>query len=525
MIMQADELIARLIEGALGAHPAPHPQAADSLDFSDPSCAAAAPLAPSEDVAQIDPALIETCTKLPQNDTGNGQRLLTYFGSDLLHVRDIGWHAWDGRRWQREGGEEVAILHAQRTAPRIALEADHIGATLPEKRVIDAADAAEWQLIALEKSRAEWTDLDKVRAADLQRMIDARNAARVAIGKRQTARHKFAVSSGNAARIRAMLDQARPHCSAAPNELDADPLAFNVENGTLYFVRVEDEESDPDAPCYRWHVKLRPHDRAALVSRLAPVSYDPAAQCPTFMASLERFQPNENVRRFLQCYHGYALTGLTGEQCLAFYYGNGSNWKSTFLEIISRVMGDYATSLNFESLTGENPRSGSQASPDIARLPGRRLVRASEPERGVHFKEGLIKSLTSGEPLLTRHNFKDFFEFRPVFKLALSGNHKPQIGGVDHGIWRRIRFVLWPVRIEDAERRDMDEVIDGALRYLVQGLETPQEVIDATETYREETDPVGSFIADCATEHQVPEGVDREKPLVDVPSDSTSSAV
>src|SRR5262249_15828908 len=158
-------------------------------------------------------------------------------------------------------------------------------------------------------------------------------------------------------------------------------------------------------------------------------------------------QPNENVRRFLQCYHGYALTGLTGEQCLAFYYGTGSNWKSTFIEIVARVMGDYATVLNFESLTGDHSASGSQASPDIARLPGRRLVRGAEREGGVHVKEALIKSLTGGEPRLTRHNFGNFFEFRPVFKLVLSGNQKPEIGGVDHGIWRRIRFVLWPVTI------------------------------------------------------------------------------
>lgn len=117
-----------------------------------------------------------------------------------------------------------------------------------------------------------------------------------------------------------------------------------------------------------------------------------------------------------------------------------------------------------------------------------------------------------GEPMLTRHNFGAFFEFRPDFKMVLSGNHKPEIGGVDHGIWRRMRFVLWPVKIDDDKKRQMDEVlaelwaersgilnwlIEGALDYLNGGLRTPQEVIDATAAYREEMDPVGSFLADC----------------------------
>jgi len=138
--------------------------------------------------------------------------------------------------------------------------------------------------------------------------------------------------------------------------------------------------------------------------------------------------------------------------------------------------------------------------------------RASEPERGVQFKEALIKSLTGGEPMLVRSLNKEFFEFRPHFKMVLSGNHKPEIGGVDHGIWRRMKFVLWPVTIPDGEKRQMDDVleelwaersgilnwlIEGCLDYLNDGLRTPQEIVDSTASYREEMDPVGAFVGAC----------------------------
>jgi putative DNA primase/helicase len=130
----------------------------------------------------------------------------------------------------------------------------------------------------------------------------------------------------------------------------------------------------------------------------------------------------------------------------------------------------------------------------------------------VQFKEALIKSLTGGEPMLVRSLNKEFFEFLPTFKLVLSGNHKPEIGGVDHGIWRRVKFVPWPVTIADNERRPMDEVmseiwpersgilnwlIAGALDYLNAGLRTPPEVVAATAEYRDEMDPVGTFVGAC----------------------------
>lgn len=471
-----------------------------------------------DDADQLPRETIERCSLEPQNDTGNGQRLLAWFGDDILSVRDVGWHAWDGKRWTREGGQQTAILMAQKVAERIVLEADVMAATPNEQRLLDAASDARDTLAAMEKEGEPKDGGDKQRRQMLIGLIKRGDEVRDAINGRKVARRKYSVSSGNAGKIRGMIDQAEPHRSVEIGHLDADKMAFNVQNGTLYFVC--DEVPDPDASDHagamikRWRVELRPHAREDRITKIAPVDYDKAARCPRFMEAVQKFQPIESVRSFLQRYHGYGLTGLTGEQCLVFNYGTGSNWKSTFTEVVARIMGDYCATIAFESLAGDTQKSGSQASPDIARLPGARLVRASEPERGVQFKEALIKSLTGGEPMLTRHNFKDFFEFRPDFKLTLSGNHKPEIGGVDHGIWRRIRFVPWPVTIPDSQKRPMDEVLAelwaersgilnwllaGCLDYLNHGLRTPQEVIDATAAYREEMDPVGSFLNDCVT--------------------------
>jgi putative DNA primase/helicase len=116
--------------------------------------------------------------------------------------------------------------------------------------------------------------------------------------------------------------------------------------------------------------------------------------------------------------------------------------------------------------------------------------------------------------MLVRHLNKGFFEFKPAFKLVLSGNHKPEIGGVDHGIWRRMRLVPWDVTIADGERKPIEEVlaefwderagilnwlIEGALVYLAEGLKVPHAIADATAEYREEMDPIEGFISACVT--------------------------
>lgn len=460
-------------------------------------------------------ATLIRCSEEPQNDTGNGQRLLHHFGDDLLFVRNMGWHAWAGTHWEREGGNEIVIRRAQATAALISREADVMAASSEEQRLIDAAATAQRSLAQIDAECG--ADARKMqRWKMLRNIVDAGAAAAAGLKGRQSNRRKYSVSSGNAGKIMGMLDQASVHRTLTMEELDTDELAFNVKNGTIRFRCVE--EPDPDASDHskcmlkRWCAELTPHSRGDNITKIAPVEYDPQATCPTFEAAMRKFLPIEPVRNFVQRFHGYALTGLIGEQCFVFSYGTGANWKSTFVEVVAGVMGPYCATINFESISGDQQRTGSQASPDLARLPGARLVRASEPERGVHFKESLIKSLTGGEPMLVRSLNKEFFEFRPTFKLVLSGNHKPEIGGVDHGIWRRVKFVPWPVTIADHERRPMDEVlaeiwpersgilnwlIVGALDYLNAGLRTPPEVIEATTEYRDEMDPVGTFLGQC----------------------------
>lgn len=401
---------------------------------------------------------------LPANDTGNAQRLIRRFGDEFRFVREVGPYVWCGTHWDGVGGREHAMRLAQRTAEAVNGEARALMAAGPR----DGEGGEDFQ-------------------------------------KRVRRHFGWAVTSGNAGRIAAMIDQAGPHCTHPPEDFDADPMRLNVGNGTLVF-----SKEIEDGGGVKGVVRLEPHRRDALHSKVCDVMFDPDATAPVFERFLARVVPDVATHLFLQTWFGYCLTGLVTEQKLVFFYGAGANGKSTLVDLFARMLSGYSTSLRFESLAGDGQRRGDAATPDLARLPGVRMVRAAEPEQGARFKEAEVKAITGGEPMLVRHLQKGFFELRPCFKLVLSGNHKPDIRGLDEGIWRR--FLLVPFnQVIPAEERDprlpdklwaeragiLNWALDGLRIYLERGLQAPDEVRAATAGYREESDPIGAFLRDC----------------------------
>lgn len=446
------------------------------------------------------------CGGYPLNDIGNGQRFKTYFGANVLSVPRVGWFTWAGFRWEKDEDKLAIRTLAQQVSSLMLKEVEFLVLEPWEKDRLDALPSARAEAELLQ-AKAERTAEDEEKLQALWAKVRRGEEIKKLVGKRRSEYRTFAKSTGNSAKIDAMMKEAEPGLSHPFDALDADDLAVNTESGTLRFACDRSVIDDGGSPVAE--LRLDPHDRADLLTKCMPVIYDPAATAPKFEAFLSRIQPDAEMRRFLQRTFGLAMTGRV-EQRIWFFFGHGANGKSVLVDLMARMLGDYAATAKIESLTGQSKRGGADATPDLIPLMGARMVRASEPEQGERLKEGTIKELTGGEPILVRALHSDFVEVKPDFKLIISGNHKPEIRGTDDGIWRRVLLIPFDVQIPESERDPdlgkklfleapgiLNWMIEGLLDYLERGLQIPKQVQDATKEYREESDPVGVFLDAC----------------------------
>lgn len=294
----------------------------------------------------------------------------------------------------------------------------------------------------------------------------------------------------------------RPFVAVKPDQLDSTPHYFNVENGTIDLRTGE----------------IHAHRQEDHITKLAPVSYDPKAVCPTWRRFIsEVFRGDDKVASYVQRVAGYSMTGSVTEHILAFLYGVGSNGKSTFAEMLLYVFGDYGMKAPADLLLA---RKNDAHPTERADLHGKRLVFAVEADAGRAFAESLLKEMTGGDTIRARRMRENFWEFQPSHTIWLAANHKPVVRGTDDGLWRRMKLVpfeqQWDTdgtkpNLPKADKQLLQKLkaeSSGILTWLVEGLRdwrqngigTPEAVVAATNEYREDSDLIGQFIDEkCMT--------------------------
>jgi putative DNA primase/helicase len=254
--------------------------------------------------------------------------------------------------------------------------------------------------------------------------------------------------------------------------------------------------------------KSKPHDPNDFITKITGVSPDFEMATPLWNAFLKKITAdNEELEAYLQRMTGYELTGITREHALFFAYGTGANGKSTFKNAITACLGDYHQTAPIETFTASNQ---DRHPTELARLRGARLVTAMETEEGRRWAESRIKQLTGDDPVAARFMRQDFFEYRPQFKLDISGNHKPSLRSVDEAIRRRFNLIPFTVTIPEEERDQelgiklsaelpgiLAWAIQGCLMWQAEGLNPPRAVTEATEAYLLAEDAIAAWIEEC----------------------------
>jgi putative DNA primase/helicase len=218
---------------------------------------------------------------------------------------------------------------------------------------------------------------------------------------------------------------------------------------------------------------------------------------------LDRIFEDKEIPKFLQRIFGYSLTGSTQEHSLFFCFGTGRNGKSVLTSTIAAILGDYAREAALETFT----ESRESHPTGLAGLVGTRLALVRETEKGSYWAESKLKACTGGDRLTARLMRQDFFDFSPQFKLLVTGNQKPRLRSVDEAIRRRMNIIPFTVTIppEECDPKLFEKLksewggilkwmVDGCLEWQRNGLQAPESVRVATETYLCDEDKVGRWI-------------------------------
>ncbi|WP_067930631.1 DNA primase family protein [Alicyclobacillus kakegawensis] len=373
---------------------------------------------------------------------------LRLHGEEVRYCHDTHtWLVWDGNRWVRDETEVVCQL-AMDTVKTLHNIADH------------------WEA----KSGIDQLTRDQVK--------------------------KWAIR----AETRRMLEEALKLCRVNPRiamreyDFDRDPFQLNVINGTL--------------DLRTGH--LRDHRKRDYITMMAPVVYDEGATCPNWLEFLARVMGGDvELIEFVKRVVGYALTGDSREEKMFLLYGPPQAGKTTFLEIIRSLLGDYARQTDFSTFVATAVAPNAPRG-DLVRLARARYVSASEVEGGQRFAEGLLKRLTGRDTVTARALYKESIEYRPGYKLFFGANDLPDVRADEEAIWRRICVIPFSCRIDDEDRdnflRDKLEAelpgilkwaVEGCLDWQRNGLDIPGAVSNATRVYREESDTIKQFLEEC----------------------------
>lgn len=375
------------------------------------------------------------------NDTGNAQRFIDRFGSGIRYNFDNKcWMIWDGKTWLRDNKQLVKV------------KVDLLIEEMKEEAIKEPNESYVHEMM--------------------------KNIKHLSSNSGKEAMLKEAMHVGDTPTINA--------------DYDTHKWLLNCKNGIV------DLRTG----------KLMEHDRKYMMAKNTNVNVDFDTEPKIWLKCLnDIFNGDEKTIDFIKKAIGYTLTGSTREQCLFQCSGDGSNGKSVFFDTIYNMLGDYALNAQVESILTKSNNSSGNATPDIARMKGARFVRTNEPNQGARFNEGFVKQLTGDSVVTARYLYGSDFEFTPEFKLWIATNYPLEMRGTDKGIKRRMRLIRFDKVFEgsNADKDIFDKIllelpsvlgwaIKGCLEYQKNGLEPPESIKSATQSYFDDNDVVEKFI-------------------------------
>jgi putative DNA primase/helicase len=390
-------------------------------------------------------------SKFPHTELGNAEWFAHEYNEKVLYSNQYGWLVWNKKKWEIDETSKVEVLSTK---------------LLKKLLIYKKETGTEEEIAAIKLENKE--------------------------------SYKWGMASQSRRVITNTISLSKALLPVKMEQLDSNKYLMNCQNGIL------DLKTGT----------LLPHASHHMMTKIADIGYEREAKCPTwdiFLSTVfvdEKGNTDHDLIKYVQKLIGYSMTGDVSEQSMYFLYGGGKNGKSTFINTIKDLLGDYSRQTNKETFISKE--TNGSANSDIARLAGSRFVSAVESNEGEKLDESIVKQITGGESIIARFLHKDYFEFSPEFKVFFTTNHKPIVKGTDEGIWRRIKLIPFlayiptekqdlqlPVKLKEEVSGILNWMVEGCLLWQKEGLKDANSVSRSNQDYRSEMDISLPFLTEC----------------------------
>lgn len=412
------------------------------------------------------------------SDVGQAEVLAREYIETLRYSSATDYLYFNGRYWEESKSRAQAV--AQQLTLRQLIEAERLVAE--SKKRLDECGASTLLLSMSAKKAADIFSDEQTSA--FEEYQDARKYLSFVINRRESKN------------ITATLREARPMLEINPANLDADGFLLNTPKAT-YDLRLG----------LNGEIAHRATDH---ITKITAVSPGDAGKDEWLEMLNTTFCADSTLIDYVQRIVGLAAIGKVYCEALVIAYGDGRNGKSTFWNLISRVLGTYSGSISADTLTVGCRRN---VKPELAEAKGKRLLIAAELEEGTRLNTSTVKQLASTDEIFAEKKYKDPIRFSPSHTLVLYTNHLPKVGATDEGIWRRLLVIPFNAKIESAKdiknyadyllthcgEAVLSWIIEGAQKIIAENyhLNPPVCVQNAVAAYRENNNWLNLFLNEC----------------------------
>lgn len=296
------------------------------------------------------------------------------------------------------------------------------------------------------------------------------------------------------------------------SDFDQARHLLNVSNGTL--------DLSGDKPVFR------PHDPRDMITRMAPVTYDPKATCPTFERVVaDAFYGDVELIRYFRKLCGIIVAGETKEDKFLLCGLANRAGKDTVFGALGSMLGydersGYACVCNPSSFAVQKYANGHGPTSDQARWQGRRLIMSTELSESMELDCDLVKRLSSGRtPIEARRMRENEVTFVVDGIVVLLANVLPDVRDQtlfdgDRPVCIPFEHHLEPDEIDKTlrERVTRPRELSGILNWALHGLrdyrqgglgDMPDQVREMGARFRADSDAATKAITEFVRVHVV----------------------